>query len=202
MKIYNLLLFVCILCFFSCHNYQKKALNNPSADTNVSAQIVEAPQDSVIFSFLKWYENNLEELNSFYSLSDVEDSSHIINGRWGDSTIYYSFNYKGSEKLLELLKSSKCLSEKYINDLRDSFKKRAVELDKNKQWDGPPTGFSADLVFNSNETEDIISELRKTTYQLVNSGENWINLKNVNTDYTFEFSLSKRNNKWLIDRIK
>jgi hypothetical protein len=160
------------------------------------------PPDSVVLKFLNWYKINFKKSDTFYFVSDKNDSSHIINGRWGDSTIFYSVNFKGTEKFLKFLNSSNCLSNKYIENKRVSFKERSIKLDKQKQWDYPPYGFSADEVFFSNMIESLVPSLEKAKIETINSDKNFIKLKFNTSDYPAVFSLSKYDNKWLIDDIK
>ena len=44
---------------------------------------------------------SLQLLNN---LSNKNDSTHLISGKWGDSTAYYTINTKGTEKFLKVLK--------------------------------------------------------------------------------------------------
>ena len=77
-----------------------------------------------------------------------------------------------------------------------------IGLEKAKQFDGPPIGFSADEIFYTNETEHIFSFLDKIKIDTLKNLRDKIDLRINLDDYKFEFQLSKYNNQWLIDEIK
>ena len=145
---------IATLLIISCNS-------NISNNSNITIKRLQYP-DSVAISFLKWYKTNYKKIEKFYAMSAKNDSSYLINGKCGDSTFYYSVNFKGTVKFLELLKSSKCLSDKYLNVLRQSFSDRNNVLISKKQFDGPPDGFSADEVFMTNDIEELLNLLETT----------------------------------------
>lgn len=135
-KNFSFYMFLILILFNSC-----KLNNSGSNSRNLKSP------DQVVIKFLEWYRDNYDQLYKFYEISEKDDSSHMINGKIGDSTVYYTINYKGTEKFLNSLKSCGFLSDKYLKNKRNSFKKRGKILNEAKQNDGPPEGFSAEEIF-------------------------------------------------------
>ena len=176
--------------------------NKSQSNDSLIMKVHNLPPDSVVYKFIKWYNDNMSMIDTFNIMTDKNDSLHIINGRMNDSLYFYSLNIKGVEKYLKLLKSSDCFSDSYIDNKRISFKRKGKELDKNKQNDGPPFGFSADEVFLSNESDEIIQTLVNNKNKIIDLKDSKAVVKYNNSNYPVEFVLIKDKDKWLIDKVK
>jgi len=200
MKQITIFLFAIFFIGFSCNTNNSSDNSNKSQIDSIVKNPRIYPPDTVVLNFLIWYRDNFEKMHPFYTISDKNDSS-MISGKWGDSTTYFSVNFKGTEKFLKFLSSSNCLSKKYLDNKRKYIKERAIELLKYKQWDGPPIGFSAEEIFYMNDIEDYFRLIQKAKIiDLVIKG----NTATCKVDF-FErklFRLSTYNNRWLIDDIE
>ena len=201
MKKITLLVGFIVIVFYSCKLNNSSNSNSAKDSITTSKAIEFETSDKVVLSFLIWYRDNFNKMNSFCITSDKDDSTHIINGKWGDSTVYYTVNFKGAEKFLKVLSSSGFLSTKFLDEKRKSFKERADELVKARQSDGPPLGFSAEEIFYLNDIEE-------TVFPLVNKAKViQIKLNNRSAIYKVDifenkkFKLSNYDGKWLIDEI-
>jgi hypothetical protein len=202
MKQITPLLTIIILITLSCNPNNSNDSTKESQTDSIETRITRVyPPDTVVLNFLVWYRDNYEKTHPFYIVTEKNDSS-IIHGKWGDSTTYYSVNFKGTEMFLQFLNSSRCLSPKYLENKRTSFKERAAELAEYKQWDGPPDGFSAEEIFYLNDLEEYFPKISKAKItDLIIKGDS-ASCK-VDIFEGFRFKLSKYNNgKWLIDEIE
>jgi hypothetical protein len=189
------------LIVLSCNQGLNNKKDSFSGDS-MKVKIHNLPPDSVVYAFLKWYKVNMSLIDTFNIMTDKDDSVHIINGRMNDSSYFYSLNNKGVEKFLNLLKSCDCFSETYLENKRASFKKRGKELDEYKQNDGPPNGFSADEIFLSNESDEIVLELVNEKNIISEINDKKAIVKYTNSLYPTEFVLIKDNDKWFINEVK
>lgn len=156
----------------------------------------------VIFSFLKWYNDN--HLN----LTD-----NLVLNSWGsekwDSTKYYAVNFPETEKYLSTLKSTGFISETYISQWRNYFKKCEEEFIKNPEKDGPPSGFDYDFIFHS-QMSPYYSNLKQDEDSLTQSSVISKRIQNSKAKITivfpskdkYEFQLTLVNDNWLIDDIQ
>ena len=189
------------LIITSC-NLSRQDKNNNQSNDSLIVNVHNLPPDSVVYKFIKWYKDNMSLIDTFNIMTDKNDSLHIINGRMNDSLYFYSINNKGVDKYLKLIKSCDCFSDTYLETKRISFQKRGKELDKNKQNDGPPFGFSADEIFLSNESDEIVQTLVNDKNKIVDLKDTKAVVKYNNRYYPIEFVLIKDKDKWFIDQVK
>jgi hypothetical protein len=201
---YKIVFLFSFMAIISCSGGSHSESNNPFLSKD-SAKIkkggIVMPSDNVVLNFMKWYRDNFDKLNQFYLMSDNDDSTHMINGKWGDSTVYYTVNFKGTEKFLEVLNSSGFLSKKYIDNKRKSIRERSIELANAKQSDGPPDGFSAEEIFYLNDIEEYFPLLNKAKVTQFEHNDRFAIYKIDLFEY-IEFKLSKYGDKWMIDEIR
>jgi hypothetical protein len=193
MKKITLLLCFILAIFYSCRMNSSNSANSKAGEFESA--------DKVVIGFLEWYRDNFDKMHPFYLMSEKDDSTHMISGRWGDSTVFYSINNKGTEKFLKVLNSSGFLSKKYINNKRKSFKKRGGELIEAKQSDGPPLGFSAEEVLYLNDIEETFPLVKKAKVTQIELNDKSAIYK-VDIFENIQFKLSNYDGKWLIDEIE
>ena len=138
--------------------------------------------------FLTWYELNYQKANSF----------GLVNQ--GDSTVFYSVNFEETEKFLAYLKSSGFVSETWLRNFREQFKKAEQNFKDEPINEGPPPGFDYDIVLLTQEPDMVFG--KKNDPLIISSevrGENAV-LK-LDLGMKLQFSLTKEDGKWKIDRI-
>jgi len=163
----------------------KQATQKENFETKESLQTV--------ISFLKWYKANYKDVNR-YELVNYKESLH-------DSTKYYSVNFAETDKYLEKLKSSKLLSNEYLETWKSCFIKYEQNFQENPQNDGPPEGFDYDLVILTQEPEETLSSIEKPIVINVTESSEKATV-NLNIYMKLSFKLSKIDGKWLIDKIE
>jgi hypothetical protein len=155
----------------------------PGCKTNNPQQ--EALQ--TIKAFLAWYETHYSAANAFPLVNQGNE-------------VYYSVNFEECEKFLAYLKSSGYVSDSYLDNFRTHFKNAQAEFEREPQNDGPPPGFDYDIVLLTQEPEWIFEHREKTT---LISSEVQANkaILNLEIGFKLQFTLSKQNDRWLIDAI-
>lgn len=194
--LFNLSLFILGLIIVSCKqiiNSSKKEMVVSKLDTMVNnsktapLKVNNNPQITLIRNFLKWYQLNYIEINSI-SLVDLKEDSLAAQ---------YEINLKNIERYLDIFKKSGYVSEVYINNMRDYFKKANENLLKTKQNDGPPEGFESDLVLFTQEPEDILKHLNSIKIEQISI--NKCKVHSLASDLIF--TLKFQNGNFLIDKI-
>jgi len=144
------------------------------------------PQQTVK-DFLTWYGVHYKEANSF----------GLVNQ--GDS-VNYSVNFEETEKFLSYLKSSGFVSDSYLNVLRRKFIEAQVMYEKDPINEGPPTGFNYDIILWTQEP-DLVIEKGKNPILISSEIHDDSATLRLELYMKLQFDLSKKNQKWLIDRI-
>lgn len=121
-------------------------LENPDA---VSAQ-------KVIIKFLQWYKANLNKANSFPIL--IKDRND-----------YYTINKKAVTDYLNYMKSSKCVSPKYLEHWQNFFDGRAIQLKKNKLKSDIPEGFDYDFVLITQEPDLVLNQISRAKFKTIST---------------------------------
>lgn len=179
----------CILCFCCAtgkavpdyKNYHDHGVQN--ADP--------LPVQKVILKFLQWYKINLHKANSFSIL--VKDSSG-----------YFMVNKKAVTNYLNFLKSSKCISDKYIAHWQIFFYDKAVQLKKDKIQSDIPEDFDFDFVLMTQEPDEILNQISHAKIKTI-SANNSVALIGVSLpgkdSLKYEFEMYKTKNGWQIGYI-
>ena len=179
----------CILCFCCAtgkavpdyKNYQEHGLQN--ADP--------LPAQKVILNFLQWYKINLHKANSFPIL--IKDSSD-----------YFMVNKKAVTGYLNFLKSSKCISDKYIAHWQIFFDDKAIQLKKDKIQSDIPEDFDFDFVLIAQEPDLILNQISHVIPKTI-SANNSVALIGVSWPgkdlLKYEFEMYKTKNGWQIGYI-
>ena len=126
----------------------------------------------------------------------------MVAGGLADSTTNYYIDFPVAEKYLSELRSSGFLSDFFLSDLMDFFKRCNVYLKKHPQNDGPPPGLDADLIMKRQDYQDIWDSLgkAKSIEKVITQNTSVIHLS-FNKYSHEKYYLSKSGNQWLIDSI-
>jgi len=149
---------------------------------NPQKEVVQTVQD-----FLGWYEANYQHANSF----------GLVNQ--GDS-IVYSINFKETEKYLAYLKTSGFVSDAFLENFRTYFREADAVLKKDPVNEGPPPGFDFDIILYTQEPE-LVFEKRSNPVILSNEIKTDTAILLLDAGMKLQFSLSKKDGKWVIDQI-
>jgi hypothetical protein len=190
MKQFHLLVFLILV--IGCANTNNAIANQGS---------LENPQDSckeqlkTIINFLNWYRNYSSQDHDYVTVNNYGEGYNTNN--------YYSVNYSGTERYLNDLKNSGFISEKYINQWREYFKKCELNFKKNPQNDGPPEGLDFDFIMWSQDYEEEFKTIDKLVVVNFKKENKQCYLKVIfPVGSKLEFYMSKTNNGWIIDDIK
>jgi hypothetical protein len=159
------------------------------------SQRVDTVPAKVVLKLLGWYAINYQTLNK------IRLVDHYGNPK---DTLPYSVNFEQAEQYLSGLRKSGCLSDIYISDLREYFKKCDANFKKEPQIDGPPEGLDFDLLLWSNS--DFPDELRHL--DSAKSVQTEIHRRTAIVIIEFisgrrlSYTLSKNKTIWQIDAIK
>lgn len=165
-----------LLVLFSCTN---KQASEPAI----------GPTETVN-NFLVWYRDHFDTMINI----------GFVNQDTRDSTEYYSVNFSETERFLTELKNTGLVSDQYLNNWRTYFKNADAQFKKTHQYDGPPEGFDFDLVMWSQDFD--LAEIEKAKMLEALNGEKAVVTVEFPYQYKLQYSLSKQNDKWLIDDIK
>lgn len=167
-----------LFILFSCANNKQE--NESSVDKPTA----------VVNNFLVWYRDHF----------DMMINIGFVNQDMKDSTDFYSVNFSETERFLSELKKTGMVSDTYLNNWRDYFKKADEQFKKTHQYDGPPEGFDFDLIMWSQDFDLAEIENAKTLEAL--DGDKATVTVEFPYQYKMQYSLSKQNDIWLIDEIK
>ena len=116
------------------------------------------PAQQVIIQFLKWYKTNLNKANNFPIL--VKDSADNFMVNKAASTSYLNF-----------LKSSQCISQKYIEYWKVFFDDKASELRDHPIQSDIPEGFDMDFVLITQEPDIVLNKIANLKFKIVSMNE-------------------------------
>jgi hypothetical protein len=139
-----------ILVFCSCFSYGSQF---NSAEMMI-AKIDPVPAQQVIIQFLKWYKTNLNKANNFPIL--VKDSADNFMVNKAASTSYLNF-----------LKSSQCISQKYIEYWKVFFDDKASELRDHPIQSDIPEGFDMDFVLITQEPDLVLDQIDHIKFKTI-----------------------------------
>jgi len=187
MKTRTIASFILLLLFFAAIKGDAAPL--PKYGEEESA---EAPK-LIARNFLKWYKENRERLETF----------RLVNGKPGDSTQAYRVNFAETEKYLGELKKSGFFSDQYINSFRKYFIIADATLEQRPQYDGPAEGFSYDLVLKTQDSDEILDQIRKMKIIIkpVSADEAKVYLRFPRVTVAMVLMMSRSGDKWLIDSL-
>ncbi|MBC6110744.1 hypothetical protein ACFOG5_16820 [Pedobacter fastidiosus] len=188
----NKLILILIFSLFFSQGYGQKKENG---------EIVKIK--GTIINFLKWY--RLDQIVDTAKQVDSGIKYHpIIVWKQIDTLIKVNIDMKAVESYLVHLRSSNCLSESFINDLRQYHQKIADEIELVKPFPAREgefaiPGLNLDPIFGF-EPEDILDHIKKGRFTKINiiydKAIVKFDITNINQ---YIFTLTKVDNRWLID---
>jgi len=150
-----------------------------------------SPAQQVIIQFLKWYKANLNKANNFPIL--IKDSAGNFMVNKAACTSYLNF-----------LKSSGCISQKYIEHWKIYFDDKATELKNHPLQSDVPEGFDFDFVLITQEPELVLNQISRVKFKTIsmNASVALIGLKwPGNNSMEYEFEIYKTKAGWQIGYI-
>ncbi len=200
-RIILILVFISLVAITLAYFYREPhTLENPlpdmtSLDTLIQMQVdttVVVMNDTMMLQktikgFLTWYKVNYAKANGFKLT-------------YADAKGNYQVDSKECEKYLQFLKSSGHISESYIVDWRKYFDSKVEYFKDNIQNEGPPEGFSMDLVLITQEPELILNAIDKLKFKTKEIDDSSAVIE-VTGESMYEFELSKKDGLWKIDYI-
>ncbi|MEO7522697.1 MAG: hypothetical protein ABIT58_01310 [Ferruginibacter sp.] len=149
------------------------------------------PVKQVIIHFLKWYEANLSKANNFPFLAKDSADNFIVDK-------------SACNNYLDFLKTSKCISQKYIEYWKVYFDDKASELRDHPLQSGMPEGFDFDFVLITQEPELVLNQIDKVKFTTIsmNNSVALIGLKWPGKNAAaYEFEMYKTKAGWQIGYI-
>lgn len=166
-----------------------------AVNAKIQKQIGFASGDSVklvksIQSFLYWYKDSYIKLYE-YRLTKVDASGN------------YQVDIKACDQYLATLKSTGYISSEYVRLWKQYFDSQVEKFKMNPQNEGPPEGFDLDLVLHTQEPEEVLNYINKLKYRVkeLNKTMALVEVDTIWPNWTYNFELTKKNNKWYIDYI-
>jgi len=176
-----------ILVFCSCFSYGRQF-------NSAEMMIVKndpVPAQQVIIQFLKWYKTNLNKASNFPFL--VKDSA-------GN----FMVNKSACNNYLDFLKTSKCISQKYIEYWKVFFDDKASELRDHPMQSDIPEGFDMDFVLITQEPDIVLNKIANLKFKIVSMNEK-VALIGVrlpsDKSVQYEFEMYKSKAGWQIGYI-
>lgn len=163
--------------------------------TRPPAKPAPAPERAVQ-AYLSWYAAHHEEFNP-----------NFIEGGGEDTTSFYAVDEAVADDWLTRLHQSGYFSAAYVQGWRSYIRSYADTLRKHPQNDGPPEGFSYDLLMLSQEPDTRLEELQKGTFSTRYAGPTSATVlargpRHEGWREGLNFILTRNSvGKWLIDSI-
>jgi hypothetical protein len=157
----------------------------------IKPDLTKEPIKTVI-NFLKWYRENEKTLSKIQmvNIPSIEEKNS-----------FYTVNFEKTEQYLAALKKSGFVSDKYMDQWRDYFKKADIKLKQNPMNDGPPDGFEFDFVLWTQEIDETLEAINNP--KLISTQITTDNaIVTLDILMRLEYKLSKQGDKWLIDDIQ
>ena len=188
--IYSLLLVIAWGCRNDKNVIDKLILNSTVSGDHLND--AKTGPDSTVILFLKWYRDNEERLQKFY----------VVGGGLPESGTFYYIDFPVAERYLGELRSSRFLSDAFINDLMAYYQQCNLYLKNHPVDDGPPPGFEADLIMKSQDYMDVWESLDHPKKIEQNIQGNNAVVRIAFNGYHYEtYFLSRSPSRWLIDSI-
>ncbi len=172
----------CLLCHFTPIQAQSPVKADKYRHHADSTQIT-----SSIKKFLLWYKSNYAKANGF---------GLVKNDKAGN----YTVDQDACKKYLQYLKGSGYISDTYVAEWSSYFRSREEYFKINVQNEGPPEGFSYDLVLLTQEPELILDAIHTLAYKIKETRDNFVVME-VQGAWLYDFEMSRKNGVWRIDYI-
>jgi len=184
--------------YIACSPSEKREgqVDRSSSNNELSTIQNNEQAENVVINFLKWYRDNYKNIDK---INLVNNSEHAIY----DSTKFYSVNFEATEKYLSIFKKSGYISDKYIDQWRQYFKKCEEKFKRDPENDGPPSGFDFDLVMWSQDYDEDLADLNKVNLSIQKLSNYQCNvIAAFESGMKLRYSLTQVNRRWLIDDIQ
>lgn len=176
-----------VLLFCSCFSYGRQL----NSEEMMIAKNNPVPAQQVIIQFLKWYKINLNKANNFPLL--IKDSA-------GN----FMVNKSACNNYLDFLKTSKCISQKYIEYWKVFFDDKASELRDHPMQSDIPEGFDMDFVLITQEPDIVLNKIANLKFKIISMNEK-VALIGVrlpsDKSVQYEFEMYKSKAGWQIGYI-
>ncbi len=188
--------FLYLLVIIMCLNIpqypfaQVKASGEGNKTSPVSKTDPASPQ-LAITKFLKWYKANIHKAASLPIL--IKDSADN-----------FMVNKAACSRYLALLKSSGCLSERYMAYWKSFFDDKAIGLEANPVQSDIPDGFDLDFVLLTQEPELVLNHINEIKFGIVTKYKNNIVVSlqwPQKEAMQYNFEMHKTSAGWQIDYI-
>lgn len=143
----------------------------------------------------------------WYAAHQAEFIPNFVAGGGADTTSFYTIDQAAAADWLTRLHQSGHFSAAYVQHWRSYIGSYADTLRKHPQNDGPPEGFSYDLLMLSQEPDTRLEELQKGTFSTHYNGPSSATVLARGTQHEgwregLDFTLTQNaSGKWLIDSI-
>jgi hypothetical protein len=198
MKAECLLLIVGCLSLSNCStDNTQKQLGSSVAPTAPLLAAASSSPEKTVREYVAWYVKYHAEL----------PANFIKNVDGTDTTHYYAVDFQVTESWLTAVRRSGLLADTYLQKWRQHFEQYADTLRRQRQNDGPPSGFEYDFLLLSQEPDTKIAELRAGSYVTTSVSPARAKVVVLGPQHEgwregLRFELSKSaTNKWLIDAI-
>lgn len=142
--------------------------------------------------FFAWYKKNFDTLNHI----------RIVQLTGTGNNTQYRVNTAEAEKYVSMLRWSGLFSEKFCRTKLDYFMEQDKLLLKDKQNDGPPTGFEADLMLMTQETDELLEKSETLPIRFIRPLQYAFLAPWNKLVFTFVPAGAGNMRKFLIDRIE
>ncbi|MEO6915070.1 MAG: hypothetical protein ABI151_04950 [Chitinophagaceae bacterium] len=153
MKFWIIKTLLVYICLFHLSFLQSAPLAKATGHPAMLKTAAASPKE-VIIQFLKWYKINLTKANSFQFVKK-------------DSAGNFMVNKPAYTRYLTFLRTSKCLSPRYIAYWQSFFDDKAIGLQSNPVQSDIPDGFDFDLVLITQEPELILYHIGQTKFKTI-----------------------------------
>ncbi len=157
-----------------------------SVNTGVSGDDSQQAGQAVVL-FLHWYKTHMQAVNRYPLVRQLPGKP-------------YSVNLKNGEHYLAILKSSRLLTDGYLDQWRTYFRERNEGFRLKPQDEGPPDGFEYDLVMLTQDVDKQLAALKSLKINRVNVVKNRATVT-LTLLGAYEFRLVHQNGQWRIDGI-
>lgn len=196
-KLYPVLVMAGLLSCSSPTTQQAAKPAKPAKPVAASAAQPATAPELAVKDYLDWYATHHDEFNA-----------NFITGGGLDSTSFYAVDMAAADDWLTRLAQSKHFSATYVQNWRSYIDSYADTLRRHPQNDGPPEGFSYDLLMLSQEADTRLEELQKGTMLTSYAAKDSATVRARGAQHEgwregLNFGLFKNSaGKWLIDSIE
>jgi hypothetical protein len=157
-----------------------------------------------IINFLKWYKQTSDAGNEDTIIDSTQLHKVILVEEHVDSLTKLSVDMIAVEGYLKHIRSSNCVSESFINDLRQYHQKIADEIKKYPLYPKsedhfPIPGLNLDVIFGF-EPEEILDHFKQGNFTKIYTIYDKAIVKfDISKLKQYIFTMTKTNGTWLID---